>query len=52
MIRFGYYIHGRSVHGRSDTDMLELQQYLKQYQLGQTGTRGLEAGQEIQVNSF
>ena len=21
---FGYYIHGRSVHGRADTDMLDM----------------------------
>ncbi len=27
--QFGYYIHGRSVHGRSDTDMKEMHENLK-----------------------
>ena len=26
---FGYYIHGRSVHGRADTDMMDMNQMLK-----------------------
>ena len=25
---FGYYIHGRSVHGKADTDMKEMQQMM------------------------
>lgn len=27
--QFGYYIHGRSVHGHADTDMAEMNQMLK-----------------------
>ena len=27
--RFGYYIHGRSVHGKADTDILEIEHMLK-----------------------
>jgi hypothetical protein len=38
------------VHGRSDTDMQDLQQCLKREENGQTGTRGLEPAQDIQVN--
>ena len=26
---FGYYIHGRSVHGRADTDMMDMNEMLK-----------------------
>ena len=27
--QFGYYIHGRSVHGRADTDMREMSENMK-----------------------
>lgn len=47
--RFGYYVHGKSVHGRADTDMLDLQNCLRREANGQTGTRGLEPGQDITV---
>ena len=50
--RFGYYVHGRSVHGRSDTDMLDLQQCLKREENAQTGARGLEPGEDLQVRPF
>ena len=49
--RFGYYVHGRSVHGRADTDMLDLQQCLKREENAQTGARGLEPGEDLQVRS-
>ncbi|CAG5086695.1 Oidioi.mRNA.OKI2018_I69.PAR.g11322.t1.cds [Oikopleura dioica] len=45
--QFGYYVHGKSVHGRADTDMLDLQNCLRREANGQTGTRGLEPGQDI-----
>lgn len=32
--RFGYYIHGRSVHGRADTDMREMHENLKREEVG------------------
>ncbi|CBY39703.1 unnamed protein product [Oikopleura dioica] len=47
--QFGYYAHGKSVHGRADTDMLDLQNCLRREANGQTGTRGLEPGQDITV---
>ena len=31
---FGYYIHGRSVHGRADTDMMDMNQMLKREEVG------------------
>ena len=49
LLRFGYYVHGKSVHGRADTDMLDLQNCLRREANGQTGTRGLEPGQDITV---
>lgn len=45
--QFGYYVHGKSAHGRADTDMLDLQQCLRRETNGQTGSRGLEPGQDI-----
>ena len=50
IFRFGYYVHGRSVHGRADTDMLDLQQCLKREENAQTGARGLEPGEDLQVS--
>ena len=38
---YGYYIHGRSVHGRSDTDMWEMHQQLKREEEDLCGKRGL-----------
>jgi len=46
---FGYYVHGKSVNGRADTDMLDLQQCLKRYEEAQTGSRGLEPGEDLQT---
>ncbi|XP_039264692.2 meckelin-like [Styela clava] len=46
---FGYYIHGRSVHGRADTDMAEMNQMLKREEENLVSTRGLLAGSEDQV---
>lgn len=31
---FGYYIHGRSVHGRADTGMREMHENLKREEVG------------------
>ena len=32
--QFGYYIHGRSVHGRADTDMKEMHENLRREEVG------------------
>lgn len=38
---FGFYIHGRSVHGRADTDMWEMNSQLRKEEEDLTGRRGL-----------
>ncbi|CAG9536684.1 unnamed protein product [Cercopithifilaria johnstoni] len=45
----GYYIHGRSVHDRADTDMVEMNQCLQRERENLCGTRGLEAGSDLQT---
>ncbi|VDO42659.1 unnamed protein product [Onchocerca flexuosa] len=45
----GYYIHGRSVHDRADTDMIKMNQYLHRERENLCGTRGLEAGSGLQT---
>ena len=37
------------MNGRADTDMLDLQQCLKRYEEAQTGSRGLEPGEDLQT---
>ena len=32
--QFGYYIHGRSVHGRADTGMREMAENLRREEVG------------------
>ena len=46
---YGYYIHGRSVHGRSDTDMLEMHEQFKREEDDLCGKRGLEPNSERQT---
>ena len=46
---YGYYIHGRSVHGRSDTDMLEMHEQFKREENDLCGKRGLEPNSDRQT---
>uniref|UniRef100_F1L820 Meckelin n=1 Tax=Ascaris suum TaxID=6253 RepID=F1L820_ASCSU len=46
---YGYYIHGRSVHGRADTDMAHMNQYLQNERDNLCGNRGLEPGSDLQT---
>ena len=46
---FGHYIHGRSVHGRSDTDMLEMHEQFKREEDDLCGKRGLEPNSDRQT---
>lgn len=46
---FGYYIHGRSVHGRADTDMFEMHLQLKREEEDLCGKRGLLADTDQQT---
>ena len=46
---YGYYLHGRSVHGRSDTDMLEMHEQFKREEDDLCGKRGLEPNSERQT---
>eukprot|EP00794_Sanderia_malayensis_P012250 gene12250-13512_t len=46
---FGYYIHGRSVHGRADTNLKELYENFKREEDNLCDRRGLESGQECQT---
>ncbi|TKR68236.1 hypothetical protein L596_024244 [Steinernema carpocapsae] len=48
---YGYYIHGRSVHGRADTGMLEMNEFLQREANNLVGQRGLESGAELQTFS-
>ncbi|CAH1779425.1 unnamed protein product, partial [Owenia fusiformis] len=47
--QFGYYIHGRSVHGRADTDMREMHEQLKREEEDLCGHRGLLPNTEQQT---
>ena len=40
--RFGYYIHGRSVHGMADTDLRTLTQFFSKEEEDIVGNRGLD----------
>ena len=46
---YGYYIHGRSVHGRADTDMRDMNEQLKREEEDLCGKRGLEPNSERQT---
>ncbi|XP_078488655.1 meckelin-like [Ciona intestinalis] len=46
---YGYYIHGRSVHGRADTDMMQMNAMLKKEEENLTSSRGLDPGTEQQT---
>ncbi|XP_032876296.1 meckelin [Amblyraja radiata] len=46
---FGYYIHGRSVHGHSDTNMEEMNLNLKREAENLCGQRGLVPNTEIET---
>ena len=47
--RYGYYIHGRSVHGHADTNMLQMNEQLKREEDDLCGKRGLEPNSELQT---
>ncbi|KAK0417774.1 hypothetical protein QR680_013203 [Steinernema hermaphroditum] len=46
---YGFYIHGRSVHGRADTGMLEMNEFLHREANNLVGQRGLESGTDLQT---
>ena len=46
---FGYYIHGRSVHGRSDTSLRELYENFKREEDSLCDKRGLEPDSDCQT---
>ncbi|XP_029360463.1 meckelin [Echeneis naucrates] len=46
---FGYYIHGRSVHGHADTNMEEMSNNLKRESESLCGQRGLLPNTEVQT---
>ncbi|XP_068942742.1 meckelin [Petaurus breviceps papuanus] len=46
---FGYYIHGRSVHGHSDTDMEEMNRHLKREAENLCSQRGLLPNTDVQT---
>ncbi|CAL1535264.1 unnamed protein product [Lymnaea stagnalis] len=46
---FGYYIHGRSVHGCSDVAMDEMSDMIKREEADLVGQRGLVSGTEAQT---
>uniref|UniRef100_H2YEV3 Meckelin n=1 Tax=Ciona savignyi TaxID=51511 RepID=H2YEV3_CIOSA len=46
---YGYYIHGRSVHGKSDTDMMEMNDMLQREEENLTSSRGLEPSTDNQT---
>ncbi|CAK5074482.1 unnamed protein product [Meloidogyne enterolobii] len=45
----GYYIHGRSVHGYADTDMLQMNTFLQREKENVCALRGLESGADLQT---
>ncbi|KAF8361123.1 mks-3 [Pristionchus pacificus] len=46
---YGFYIHGRSVHGWADTGMAEMNEFLQRERDNLVGMRGLESGGELQT---
>ncbi|UMM17334.1 hypothetical protein L5515_013939 [Caenorhabditis briggsae] len=46
---YGYYIHGRSVHGKGDAGMSEMNEFLQRERNNLCGFRGLETGSELQT---
>uniref|UniRef100_T1IRZ4 Meckelin n=1 Tax=Strigamia maritima TaxID=126957 RepID=T1IRZ4_STRMM len=46
--QFGYYIHGRSVHGHADTDMKQFNEHLKREEDNLCSQRGLVANTSLQ----
>ena len=48
-LHFGYYIHGRSVHGRADTSLHELYEQFQREEDNLCGKRGLEPNTEGQT---
>ena len=46
---FGYYIHGRSVHGHADTNMREMNHNLHKEQDDMCGRRGLLPDSDDQI---
>ncbi|GMT14635.1 hypothetical protein PFISCL1PPCAC_5932 [Pristionchus fissidentatus] len=46
---YGYYIHGRSVHGWADTGMTQMNEFLQRERDNLVGMRGLESGGELQT---
>ncbi|KAM5156696.1 meckelin [Mantella aurantiaca] len=46
---YGYYIHGRSVHGHSDTNMEEMNMNLKREAENMCSQRGLQPNSDIQT---
>ncbi|KAL9962665.1 hypothetical protein ACROYT_G031787 [Oculina patagonica] len=47
--QYGYYIHGRSVHGRADTNLWQMNEQLKREEDDLCGKRGLEPNSERQT---
>jgi len=47
--QYGHYIHGRSVHGRSDTSLYELYEQFQREEDNLCGKRGLEPNSERQT---
>jgi meckelin len=48
-LKYGYYIHGRSVHGFADTDMKEMSGFFKKEELNLVAKRGLTSNNDNQV---
>ncbi|CAI5442739.1 unnamed protein product [Caenorhabditis angaria] len=46
---YGYYIHGRSVHGKGDAGMSEMNAFLQRERDNLCGYRGLEPSSELQT---
>uniref|UniRef100_A0A158R5Z1 Meckelin n=1 Tax=Syphacia muris TaxID=451379 RepID=A0A158R5Z1_9BILA len=46
---YGYYIHGKSVHGRADTCIAEMNKCLQKERDNLCGERGLEPGADLQT---
>ncbi|KAF1766596.1 hypothetical protein GCK72_006554 [Caenorhabditis remanei] len=46
---YGYYIHGRSVHGKGDAGMSEMNEFLQRERNNLCGFRGLETNSELQT---
>ncbi|XP_012554486.2 meckelin isoform X1 [Hydra vulgaris] len=50
--QYGFYIHGRSIHGRSDTSLHELFKQFQREEENLCGKRGLEPNSDHQVFEF